>query len=150
MSRELNRKVMWLETLSRSEIVRISALLNLNPSCPYLVVNRNVLFWCYFHVRNEELHRVKEERNILHTVERRKATLTGHILRRNCFLKLINEGKTERRTEVTGRWGRDVSSCCMTVRKQQGTGNWKGEHQDYSLWKELWTCRKRDYGMNAS
>jgi hypothetical protein len=35
-------------------------------------------------VRNEEiLHRVKEERNILHTIQRRKANWIGHILRRN-------------------------------------------------------------------
>jgi hypothetical protein len=38
-------------------------------------------------VRNEEvLHRVKEERNILHTIKRRKANWIGHILRRNCLL----------------------------------------------------------------
>ena len=43
-------------------------------------------------VRNEEvLHRVKEERNILHTIERRKCNWIGHILRRN-VLKLIIEG----------------------------------------------------------
>jgi hypothetical protein len=39
-------------------------------------------------VRNEEvLHRVKEEKNIVHTINRRKANLIGHILRRNCLLK---------------------------------------------------------------
>jgi hypothetical protein len=39
-------------------------------------------------VRNEEvLHRVKEERNILHTIKRRKANWIGHSLRRNCLLK---------------------------------------------------------------
>jgi hypothetical protein len=33
------------------------------------------------HVRNEEvLHRVKEERNNLHTIKRRKATWIGHNL----------------------------------------------------------------------
>jgi hypothetical protein len=55
-------------------------------------------------VGNEEvLHRVKEERNILHTVKRRKATWIGHVLRRDCLLKHVIEGKIERRTEVTGR-----------------------------------------------
>jgi hypothetical protein len=43
-------------------------------------------------VRNEVIHRVKEERNILHTTKR-KAYWIGHILRRNCFLKQIIEGK---------------------------------------------------------
>jgi hypothetical protein len=38
-------------------------------------------------VRNEEvLHRIKEERNILQTIKRRKANWIGHILRRNCLL----------------------------------------------------------------
>jgi hypothetical protein len=54
-------------------------------------------------VRNEVLHRVKEERNILHTIKRRKANWIGHILRRNCLLK---QGKLEGRIEMTGRRGR--------------------------------------------
>jgi hypothetical protein len=45
-------------------------------------------------VRNEEVsHTVKEERNMLHIIKRRKAKLIGHILRRNCLLKRITEGK---------------------------------------------------------
>jgi hypothetical protein len=37
------------------------------------------------HVRNEEvLLRVKEQRNILHEIRKRKANWIGHILRRNC------------------------------------------------------------------
>ena len=40
------------------------------------------------HVRNEEvLHRDKEERNVIHTVKRRKADWIGCILCRNCLLK---------------------------------------------------------------
>jgi hypothetical protein len=38
-------------------------------------------------INNEAvLHRVKEERNILHTIGRRKANWIGHILGRNCLL----------------------------------------------------------------
>jgi hypothetical protein len=45
-------------------------------------------------VRNEEvLHRVKEERNIVHTIKRRKANWIGHILRRNCLLIHVIEGR---------------------------------------------------------
>jgi hypothetical protein len=52
-------------------------------------------------VRNEEvLNKVKEERNIQHTrtVKRRNVDLIriDHILRRNCPLKHIIEGKIER------------------------------------------------------
>jgi hypothetical protein len=54
-------------------------------------------------VRNEEvLHRVKEERNIIHTIKRRKANWVGHISRRNCLLEHIIEGNMGRRMEVTG------------------------------------------------
>jgi hypothetical protein len=49
-------------------------------------------------VRNEEvLHRVKVERNIVHTIKRRKANWIGHILRRNCLLKRFIQGKIEGR-----------------------------------------------------
>ena len=43
------------------------------------------------HVRNEEvlvLHRVKEGRNILCTIKRRKANCIGHILCRKCHTLL--------------------------------------------------------------
>ena len=46
------------------------------------------------HVRNEEvLLRVNEQRNILHEIRKRKANWIGHILRRNCLLKQVIEGK---------------------------------------------------------
>jgi hypothetical protein len=57
-------------------------------------------------VRNEVLHRVKEKRNILHKIERKRANSIGHILRRNCLLKHVIEGKLEGRIEMTGRRGR--------------------------------------------
>ena len=38
------------------------------------------------HVKNEEvLLRVKEQRNILHEINKRKANWIGHILHRNCL-----------------------------------------------------------------
>jgi hypothetical protein len=59
------------------------------------------------HVRNEEvLLRVKEQRNILYEIRKRKANWIGHILRRNCLLKRVIEGKIQGRIEVTGRQGR--------------------------------------------
>jgi hypothetical protein len=63
-------------------------------------------------VRNAEvLHRIKEERNILNTVNRRKVNWVSHVLCRNCFLKRITEGKIEGRTGVIGK-----------TRKRAGTG----------------------------
>jgi hypothetical protein len=53
----------------------------------------------------EVLHRAKEERNIVHTVTRRKANWIGHVLRRNCLVKHGIEGVVEGRLEGTGRRG---------------------------------------------
>jgi hypothetical protein len=54
-------------------------------------------------VSNEAvLHIAKEERNILHTIRRRKANWIGHVLRRNCLLSHIIVGKI-RGTRRRGR-----------------------------------------------
>jgi len=53
-------------------------------------------------VRNEEvLQRVKKEISILPAIKRRKANWVGHILRSNCFLEHVIEGKIEGMIEVT-------------------------------------------------
>jgi hypothetical protein len=53
-------------------------------------------------VRNEEvLFRVKEQRNILYEISKRKANWIGHILRRKCLLRQVIEGKTKGGIEVT-------------------------------------------------
>jgi hypothetical protein len=58
-------------------------------------------------VRNEDvLLRVKEQRNILHKIRKRKANWIGHILCRHCLLQRVIEGKIKGGTEVTGRQGR--------------------------------------------
>ena len=45
-------------------------------------------------VRNEEvLLRVKEQRIIVHEISKRKVNWIGHILRRNCLLQRVVEGK---------------------------------------------------------
>jgi hypothetical protein len=45
------------------------------------------------HVRNEDvLLRVKEQRNILHEIRKRKTNWIGHILRRNCLYNGLLKG----------------------------------------------------------
>ena len=45
-------------------------------------------------VRNEDvLLGVKEQRNILHEISKRKSNWIGHILCRNCLLQRVIEGK---------------------------------------------------------
>jgi hypothetical protein len=56
------------------------------------------------HVRNEEvLLGVKEQRNILHEISKRKANWIGHILCKNCLLHQVIEGKIKEGIEVKGR-----------------------------------------------
>jgi hypothetical protein len=64
--------------------------------------------WCWRRVKkiswtdcakNQEFHRVNEERNNLHAVKIRKAKWIGHILRRNCLLKHVIEGNTGGRSD---------------------------------------------------
>jgi hypothetical protein len=58
-------------------------------------------------VRNEKVFlRVNEQRNILHEIRKGKANWIGHILRRNCFLKQVIEGKIKGEIEVARRRGR--------------------------------------------
>ena len=54
--------------------------------------NTNV-YVSHTHFSEEVLLRVNEQRNILHEIRKRKANWIGHILRRNCLLKQIIEGK---------------------------------------------------------
>ena len=77
-------------------------------------------------VRNEVLKRLKEERNVLQTVKRRKTNLIGHILRGNCLLKHVIEGKIGGRIEVTGRRGRRCKQLLDNLKDKWrgwGTGN---------------------------
>jgi hypothetical protein len=72
----------------------------------------------------KKYYRVKEERNILHKIKGRKANWIGHILRRNCLLKHVIEGKLQGRIEMTGRRGRRRKQLLeRTLRKIEDTGN---------------------------
>jgi hypothetical protein len=58
-------------------------------------------------VRNEEaLLKVKEQRNILHEISKRKANWIVHILRRNYLLQRVIEGKIKKEIKVLRRQGR--------------------------------------------
>jgi hypothetical protein len=80
-------------------------------------------------VRNEEAsQRVKEDRNTLNTVNRRKTNWIGHFLSRYCLLKHANEGKIEGRIYVTGRRGSRRKQLLVTLRKREDTENYKTKH----------------------
>ena len=66
------------------------------------------------------LHRVKEERNILRTIKRKKANWICHMSRRNRFLNLLIEEKIEGRMEVTGRRDRRSKQLMDDLKENRG------------------------------
>jgi len=88
------------------------------------------------HVRNEEvLLRVKEQRNILHEISKRKANWIGHILRRNCLLQRVIEGKIQGGIEVTGRQGRRRTKLLDKLEERRGYTHLKEEAVDRTMWR---------------
>jgi len=90
------------------------------------------------YVRNEEvLLRVKEQRKILHEIRKRKANWIGHILRRNCLLQRVIEGKIKGGIEVTGRRGRKRRKLLDELKERRGYSHLKEE----ALYRTMWRAR---------
>jgi len=88
------------------------------------------------HVRNEDvLLSVKEQRNILHEINKRKANWIGHILRRNCLLQRVIEGKIKGVMEVTGRRGRRRRKLQDDLKGRRGYCQLKEEALDRPMWR---------------
>ena len=88
------------------------------------------------HVRNEDvLLKVKKRRNILHELRKRKANWIGHILRRNCLLQRVIEGKIQERIEVTGRQGRRRMKLLDDIKERRGYSHLKEEALDRTMWR---------------
>jgi len=88
------------------------------------------------HVRNEDvLLTVKEQRNILHEIRKRKANWTGHIVRRNCLLQRVIEGKIQGGIEVTGRQGRRRRKLLDDLKVRRGYSHLKEEALDRTMWR---------------
>ena len=88
------------------------------------------------HVRNEEvLLRVKEQRNILHEISKRKANWIGRMLRRNCLLQQVIKGKIKGGIEVTGRQGRRCRKPLDDLKERRGYCHLKEEALDRTMWR---------------
>jgi hypothetical protein len=88
------------------------------------------------HVRNEDvLLRVKEQRNILHDIHKWKANWIGHILRRNCLLQRVIEGKIKGGIEVTERRGKRRRKLLDDLKERRGYSHLKEEALDRTMWK---------------
>ena len=91
--------------------------------------------WIY-HVRNEEvLLRVNEQRNILREIRKRKANWIGHILRRNCLLKQVIEGKIKGEMDVTRRRGRRRKKLLDDLKDRRGYSHLKVEAFGRTMWR---------------
>jgi len=88
------------------------------------------------HVRKEGvLLRVKEQRNILHEIRKRKVNWIGHILCRNCLLQRVIEGKIKGGIEVTGRRGRKRRKLLDDLKEKRGYSHLKEEALDRTVWR---------------
>jgi hypothetical protein len=86
-------------------------------------------------VRNEEvLLRVKEKRNILHEISKRRADWTGHILRRNCLLHRVIEGEIKGEVEVTETRGRRRRKLLDYLKERSGCSQLTEEALDRTMW----------------
>jgi hypothetical protein len=94
--------------------------------------------WNYFVKNVDILHRVKEKRNIMQTVRRRKAAWVRHTMPINCLLNLIIQGK------IGGYGIRGRGRMQLLDDLKEGRRYWKvyvalsGE----LLWKRLMTKRQ--------
>jgi hypothetical protein len=81
------------------------------------------------------LLRVKDQRNILNEISKRTAKWIGHILRRNCILRPVIEGKIKGGIEVTGRRGRRHRKLLDDLKERRGYSHLKEEDLDRTMWK---------------
>jgi len=66
---------------------------------------------------------------------KRKAGWFGHILRRNCLLQQVIEGKIKRRIEVTRRRGRRRKKLLDDLKDRRGYCQLKKEALDRTMWR---------------
>ena len=89
------------------------------------------------------LLRVNEQRNILHEIRQRKANWIGHILRRNCLLQQVIEGKIKGQIEVTRRRRRKRKKLLDELKDRSGLCQLKEEALDRTMW---WNRFGRGFG----
>ena len=81
------------------------------------------------------LLRVNEQRNILQEIRKRKANWIGHILRRNCLLKQVIEGKIKGEMEVARRRGRRRKKLLDDLKDRRRYSHLKEKALDRTMWR---------------
>jgi hypothetical protein len=72
---------------------------------------------------------------MLHTIQRWKAEWIGHIMRRNCLLKHVIEGKMEGKIEVMGRRERSRKQLLDDLNEKRGYWKLKEGALNRTLWR---------------
>jgi len=101
---------------------------------PKLALGLNTNYYYYMN-NNEVLLRVKEQGDILHEISKRKANWIGHVLRRNCVIQRVIEGKIKGGIEVTGRRGRRRGKLLDDLKERTGYSYLKEEALDRNMWR---------------
>ena len=83
---------------------------------------------------------------ILHEIIKRKANWIGHILRRNCLLKQVIEGKIKGQKEVTRRRGRRRKKLLDDLKDRRGYCQLKEEALDRTMWRNRF---RRGFGPDV-
>jgi hypothetical protein len=84
-------------------------------------------------VRNEILLRVKEQRNILHEIGKRKANWIGHILHRMYLLQQVIEEKIKGGIKVAERRGRRRRKLLDDLKERRGYSHPKEKALDPTM-----------------
>ena len=74
--------------------------------------------------------------NILHEISERKANCIGHILRRNCLLQRVIDGKIKGGIEVRRRRGRRRRKLLHDLKERRGYSHLKEEALDRTMWRD--------------
>jgi len=72
---------------------------------------------------------------MIHEMRKRKANWIGHILRRNCLLQRVIEGKIQGWIEVRGRQGRRRRKLLDDLKERKGCSHLKQEALDRTMWR---------------
>ena len=88
-------------------------------------------------LKNHSVHtqRILSETKVEFNLSKRKANWIGHILRRNCLLKQVIDGKIEGEMEVARTQGRRRKKLLDDLKDRTGYSHLKEETLDRTMWR---------------
>ena len=88
-----------------------------------------------FTIGGQIVQTVKYADDLVLMKKKRKANWIGHILRRNCLLKQVIEGKIKGEMEATRRRGRRRKKLLDDLKDRRGYSHLKEEALDRTMWR---------------